>query len=171
MKSKYMKKTKKLLIIGAGQYGMVAKEIAEELGYHVTFLDKSLPNAQPEDFGKFEGDIIIAIGNPEVKRRFVNMVGDRLVSLISPHAYVSPQAEIALGCVIEPMTVIHTGVKIERGCFISAGAVINHNCEIGEFSHIDCNATVLKSGVVPAGMKIDSNKTWTAGRIAMVVGK
>ena len=156
-----------LLIIGAGQYGMVAKEIAIELGYKdVAFLDdnSSLAIGKISDVDKFDGDVIIAIGNSYVRETQINhlLSFNRLVTLISPHAYVSPSAKINSGCIIEPMAVVHTGAKIGNGCIISAGAVVNHGCVLEDFCHIDCNATVMKSAVVPKGTKIESNTSFSA---------
>lgn len=84
----------------------------------------------------------------------LDSVGIPIVTLISPHAYVSPSARIAVGTIIEPMAVVHTGCVLERGCIVSAGAVVNHfsTCRAGV--HVDCNATVAGDVVVPRGMKI-----------------
>ena len=154
-----------LLIIGAGQYGMIAKEIAEELGYEkIDFLDGKSDKAigTPDDVDKFEGDVIVAIGNAEVRGRMLEKIDkSRVVSLISPHAYVSPSAVVSPGCVVEPMAVVHTGAKVGIGCFISAGAVVNHDCVLEDCCHIDCNSSVMKASTVPAGTKVESNMSWT----------
>lgn len=156
---------KTLLIIGAGQYGMVAQEIATELGYErIEFLDDNSPLSvgKPDDFNDFAGDIVVSIGNPDVRAKIIKNLQktNRLVSLISPRAYVSPSAKIAPGCIIEPMAVINTEARLGTGCFISACAVVNHNCVLEECCHIDCNATVMKASTVPTGMKVESNKFW-----------
>lgn len=181
-----MNENKTLLIIGAGQYGMIAKEIAEQVGYTtVSFLDNNSPKAigVPDDVDKFEGDVIVAIGNAEVRGRLLKSIDlSRVVSLISPHAYVSPSAKISPGCVIEPMAVVHTEAEIGFGCIISAGAVVNHGCMIKDYSHIDCNSTVMRASVVPSGTKVEANTSWTGPQIcsesndlrtelAMAVGK
>lgn len=160
-----MNENKTLLIIGAGQYGMIAKEIAGQVGYTtVSFLDSSSPKAigVPDDVDKFEGDVIVAIGNAEVRGRMLEKIDkSRIVSLISPHAYVSTSAVVSPGCVVEPMAVVHTGARIGFGCFISAGAVVNHDCVLEDCCHIDCNSSVMKASTVPAGTKVESNMSWT----------
>lgn len=152
-----------LLIIGAGQYGLVAKEIAEELGYHVDFLDDNneLAIGKPSEVDHFQGDVVVAIGNPDVKKKYISELKDRLVSLVSPRAYVAPSARIGAGCIVEPMAVLNTGARLGDGCFVSAGAVVNHNCVVGNYSHVDCNATVMKSAVVPEEAKINSNTSFS----------
>lgn len=151
-----------LLIIGAGQYGMVAKEIAEELGYHVSFLDDNSEFAigKTSEVNRFRGDVVVAIGNPDIKNRFISQSYDRVVSLISPRAYISPSAIIGKGCIVEPMAVVNTGSILNDGCFISAGAVVNHGCVLEDFCHIDCNATVMNSAIVPKGNKIEANTSF-----------
>lgn len=150
-----------LLIIGAGQYGLVAKEIAEELGYHVDFLDDNskLAIGKPSEVDRFRGDVV-AIGNLNVKKKFIPEFKDRLVSLISPKAYIAPSARIGVGCIVEPLAVVNTGARLGDGCFVSAGAVVNHDCVVGDYSHVDCNATVMKSAVVPEGTIIASNTSF-----------
>ena len=132
-----------LMILGAGVYGLVAKEIAESMGTFgkIAFIDdnvKTAPDGLPV-IGRFSdvqtlaaeyGNAIVAIGSPEVRLRLIRTIEEsgacRVVSLVSPHAYVSSTAQIERGCIIEPMAVIHTGCKLDIGCIVSAGAVINH---------------------------------------------
>ena len=49
---------------------------------------------------------------------------------------------------------MHTGCVIAIGCFVSAGAVVNYASMCCDGVHIDCNATVADSTMIPAGMKI-----------------
>ena len=161
---------KKLLIIGAGQYGMVAKEIAESMQCFdkIAFLDDNSDMAigKVGDIEKFYpeyGSLIVAIGNPRVKADIFEVLRStdfEMVSLVHPKSYVSPSAEIGKGCIIEPFAVIHTGAIVEDGCFISGGAVVNHNCKIGAHSHIDCNATVMKASAVPPMSNVEANTSF-----------
>ena len=167
-----------LLIVGAGIYGVVAQEIASETGYFnkIDFVDdfcnetingkKVLcPFNEVYKCANEYDNIIVAIGNPEIRKQILKKIIDdgifKLVTLISPQAYVSPSAQIEQGCIIEPMAVIHTGAVIQEGCIISAGAVINHGSVCEKFVHIDCNATVKGYTVVPQGMKIESGQVFS----------
>ena len=162
-----------LLIVGAGVYGLVAKEIAESMGCfeNIAFVDdnaKTTPNGikvigKVSDIENLVSDyynVIVAIGNPEVRLGLIHKIEEeipcRIVTLISPKAYVSQSAQIGKGCIIEPMAVVHTGCVISTGCIISAGAVVNHASMCCDGVHVDCNATVEGYCLVPAGTKVCS---------------
>lgn len=166
-----------LLIIGAGIYGLVAKEIAESMGCfrRIGFADdgaKETPNGIPvvgttqdlSALSKEYADVVVAIGNPEVRQRLVEFIEEetllRLVTLVSPRAYVSPSAQIGKGCIVEPMAVVHTGCLLGKGCLICAGAVVNHGAMCGDWVQVDCNATVAGNTVVPAGVKVASGTVY-----------
>lgn len=166
-----------LLIIGAGIYGLVAKEIAESMGCFekIAFVDdgvKKTPNGIPvigtsKDLASLFGEYnnaVVAIGNPTVRQELLRTIEEdallQPVTLISPKAYVSPSAKIGSGCVIEPMAVIHTGCVLGRGCLICAGAVINHASLCGDCVQVDCNATVAGNIRVPGGIKIPSGTVY-----------
>lgn len=170
---------KNLLIVGAGIYGMLAYEIAVDMGCfeNISFLDdekKHTPNGMEvlgtmqdmDELVKVYSNIIVAIGNSEVRlsllRRIKEETSYRIVSLVSPKAYVSFSAQIMEGCIVEPMAVIHTDSLISTGCIISAGAVVNHSSMCAEGVHVDCNATVTGFCRVPTGTKIASGEVYHA---------
>lgn len=160
-----------LLIIGAGIYGLVAKEIAESMGGfpRVDFVDdgaKETPDGTQVigttrdliELSKRYANVVVAIGNPEVRQKLIQYIEEetllRLVTLVSPRAYVSPSAQIGKGCIVEPMAVVHTGVVLGKGCLICAGVVVNHAAMCGDCVQVDCNAVVAGNTVVPSGIKI-----------------
>ena len=166
-----------LLIVGAGTYGVLASGIASDMGCFdkIAFVDdnaKTTPDGTKvigttrdiEGLATEYGNIIVAIGNPEVRMSLLKKISEetpcRIVSLVSTMAYVSPSARIMNGCIIEPMAVVHTGCVISAGCIISAGAVINHASECCEGVHIDCNATVMGYCSVPAKTKVCSGEVY-----------
>lgn len=168
---------KNLLIVGAGIYGVVAKEIAESMKCFekIAFVDdskKETPNgievigtcADIDELAVEYNNIIVAIGNPEIRlsllKKFEEETPCRIVTLVSPNAYVAPSVQIMKGSIIEPMAVIHTGAVISAGCIISAGAVVNHASMCCDGVHVDCNATVAGTTLVPAGMKIKSGEVY-----------
>lgn len=168
---------KNLLIIGAGTYGIVASEIAADMECFekIDFVDderKTTPNGidvvgTTQDIDELAlqySNIIVAIGKPEVRLSLINRIKEetpyRIVSLVSPKAYISPSAQIMSGCIIEPMAVVHTGCVVCQGCIISAGAVINHATVCCDGVHVDCNATVEGYGLIPAGTKICSGEVY-----------
>ena len=160
-----------LLIVGAGIYGLVAKEIAESMGcfLRIDFVDdgaKETPDGTPVigmtkdliELSKRYANVVVAIGNPEVRKKLIQFIEEetllRLTTLISPRAYVSPSAQIGKGCIVEPMAVVHTGAVLGKGCLICAGAVVNHAAMCGDCVQVDCNAVVAGNTIVPGGCKV-----------------
>lgn len=160
----------RLLILGAGQYGMVAKEIAQSMQVfdEIAFLDDKNPVAigKLNEYEKFQDDYdaaIVAIGNSEFRLKLLAALyshGFNIPSLIHPRSYVSPSAEIGMGSFIEPMAVVHTDVIVETGCIISAGAILNHNSIIHKGCHINCGSVVKASAEIEAKTRTGYNEIW-----------
>ena len=154
---------KRLLIVGAGEYGHVVRELAFQVGYdEVEFLDDNSSEAicRIEDFGRVTSEFdefIVAIGNPIVRRRCVELLKDSfdLATIIHPLAYVSKEAVIGAGCVIEPGCVVYRKVNLGDACLVNAGAVLNHDCIVGDYCQIGCNAVVTARTVVSSDTKLE----------------
>ena len=154
-----------LLILGAGQYGQMAAEIAQEMGVfdRIAFLDDA-PGANVEgplaDLPKFAADYrygFVAIGNPALRRKLTEQLLQNNMTpatLVHPTAYVSPSAKLEQGCCIEPNATVQTGATLKTATFIASGAVVRHNATVGEYCHVDCNAVVNSTANVPAGTHI-----------------
>jgi len=155
----------RLLILGAGQYGKVAKEIAEAMGMfdRIAFLDDNSSAAigRLSDFDRYTIDFdsaVVAIGSAETRLKLIEQfvaAGYDVPALIHPRAYVAPSAEIGRGSFIEPMVVIHTDVMVGMGCIISAGTIINHNAVVGEGCHLNCGTIIGARANVPSCTKTD----------------
>lgn len=156
---------KNLLILGAGQYGQMAAEIAQEMKTFekIAFLDDALGSnvvGSLADLPKFAADYrygFVAIGNSELRRKLTERLLQNNVTpatLVHPTAYVSPSAQLEQGCCIEPNATVQTGATIKTATFIASGAVIRHNAVVGEYCHVDCNAVVESIANVPAGTKV-----------------
>ncbi len=155
---------KNLLIIGAGQYGMVAKEVAlvMQCFEKIDFIDDNNPIAigEIEEIKSFANQYtyaFCAIGNADVREEIVNKLkryGFVLPTLIHPQAYVSPSAKIECACIVEPMAVVNSEAVVQEGSFICAGAIANHNSIIGKYCHIDVGAIIEARSVIDNGIKI-----------------
>ena len=161
---------KNLLILGAGQYGTVVKEIAKsmECFEKIDFLDDTFGIGETEgnyheqaigklsDCEKFLPDYsyaIVAIGNSETRKTWTEKLleeGYKIPVLVSPKAFVGNTAQLRYGVVVEPMAVVHENVAVGIGTFISAGAVVNHNSFVADYCHIDNNAVVMRGALVPS---------------------
>lgn len=154
----------KLLILGAGGYGQVAKEVAQNSYSYIEFLDDNseLAIGKINELEKFRDykNAFIAIGNPKIRKELFEKcesVGFSMISLISDKAYISPSAMIDKGCIIEPMAVINANSTINKGTLVCAGAIINHNAVVNDFCQIDCGAVVGAGCVVPSGTHLYYN--------------
>ena len=158
-----------LLILGAGEYGKLVKELARNKYTTIDFLDDKSEAAigKLEDY-KNLGDkylnAVVAIGNNEVRMEWLGRLkeaGYNLPILLSERACVSPSAVIEEGCIIEPLSVINANAKVEKGTIISSGAVVNHNALVKQGCHIDCNAVVGADAVVPEKMHLNYGQVIT----------
>lgn len=160
-----------LLILGAGQYGAVAKETAEAMGCFgkIAFLDDNNERAigRVEDYKQLAEEYnyaFVAIGNPELRLGLIPKledVGYTIPILIHIRAYVSPAAKLEKGTIVEPLATVHSNCQVGMGGIISAGAVVNHNSRLGSGCHVDCNAVVPSGTVVPAKTKIEYGRVYS----------
>lgn len=156
---------KNLLIIGAGNYGQIAYEIAEAMGKFdkIDFLDdkNELAVGKISDIEKFAGEYsfgIVAIGNADTRYSLTKKLEEncyKIPVLVHPKVFVGKYATIRKGCIIEPMAVVNSGTEVSEGTIISAGAIINHSVLVGAFSHINIGAIVKAHSAMPMFTKVD----------------
>ena len=157
-----------LLILGAGQYGLAAREVAEAMDCFekLDFLDDKNPIAigKLDDYIKFTEYkcAFVAIGNPEVRFKYIQkLINYQLVNLIHPQACISPSATLGKACIIEAFAVVGTGVEIGSGCIIMSGAVIGHNASVGTCCQLKYNCTVPENNSVVPMSKIECTTGYT----------
>ena len=157
---------RKLLILGAGQYGRVVRETAKATEWFekIDFLDDNSPVAigrlaDYKDFFRSYDSAFVAIGNPSLRVQWLDKLkqaGFELPVLVHPKAYVSPSAKLEEGVIVEPMAVVNTEAVVETGGLLCAGCVVNHNAHVMSVCQIDCNAVVASNATVPEGTKVCS---------------
>lgn len=152
---------KRLLILGAGQYGFAAREVAQAIGIYgsIEFLDdrNDIAIGKLNDIDKFEYDeVFIAIGTPDMRAQLLEHIG-KISTLIHPNAVISHSAHIGEGSIIEAGAVVSTDAKIGKGTIVMANAVVGHNAEVGACCQLKYNCTVPENCVVPDRTKIDCN--------------
>jgi sugar O-acyltransferase (sialic acid O-acetyltransferase NeuD family) len=79
----------------------------------------------------------------------LNIPPERWCTFVHPMAYVAPNVEIGIGCVVMPHVSISPGTKIGDHTRIMINAVIGHNNTIGEFCFFaaaSCTGAHLKIG-------------------------
>lgn len=148
---------KSVVIIGAGLMGREVSTYAREAGLDVRgFLDSrthvldGFQGYPPiigtvEDYCIREDDrFVCAIGDPDVKRRYVEVMkqrGGAFESIVHPLAYVGQNSQIGKGCVIAPHATITNDTRLGDHVIVNVNASISHDCRIGSYSTISpgCN--------------------------------
>lgn len=158
---------KNLLILGAGQYGMVAKEIAEAMGSfeRIAFLDDENgvaidTLANYEKHAREYSSAVVAIGNADLRLEYLKRLEDagfRIAVLVSPRAYVAPSAQLMKGTIVEPMAVVNANAVVAVGSIVCAGAIVNHNAVVGDGCLLQCGSIVAAGVCVSAKTRIDYN--------------
>lgn len=155
------------MILGAGGYGHVVREIAEDSGIFdkIDFLDDSSPLAigkfgDAEKFLKGYPNAVVALGNAELRLGYIEKLraaGFQIPAIISPKAYVSKSAKIGNGTIVEPFSAINANSEVGIGVLLRCGSVIDHNAKVGDFCYIDCGVVVKANNSVGFKMKIAAN--------------
>lgn len=157
---------KKLTIIGASGHGKVVADIARKNGYaEICFLDDNTVLKEcggypvvgtSGQYPCFDCDMIVAIGNPQVRERIQNQLeqaGKHLPVLVHPHACIGENVELGPGSVVAAGAVINPWAKIGRGCIINTCASVDHDCNVADFVHVSVGAHV-------AGTCTIGERTW-----------
>lgn len=162
---------KLLLIVGAGNFPPEAEELARFNGYDTFAYVDDNPEARCQPvidpllflptYKKDYPDAIVAFGNNSnrlLQTKVLQDAGYNIPTLIHPTAYVSPDAEIATGCIIRAKAVVSRFVKFGMATILNVGALIDHDVEIGEGSHILMGAVVRNMVKLPPMSRIESNQ-------------
>ena len=142
----------KLVIIGARAMGRETYSYARDAGLEVKgFLDSkgdALDGFEGyarilgsvEEYTIETGDVFVcALGDPEFKHRYVNIVASRggvFASVIHPSAYVGRSVKIGDGSIICPNATITNDTILGEHVIVNVCASINHDNCIGDFSTI-----------------------------------
>lgn len=148
-----MENQRKLCIVGAGGFGrevlaslkdnylLLGKKIENE----VVFLDDDqnlkgkrimgVPVIQTPDFIVSKYDVIIAVGDPETRKKIVNSLPKETnyTTLIHPTAIIMDDCEIGEGSIITAGSTITCNIKIGKHSHINLHTTIGHDCRIGDF--------------------------------------
>ena len=77
--------------------------------------------------------------------------------MISPLAYISPEAQIGKDVEIGPFAVIHKNVIIGDGCKIDSNATICEYTQLGKNCHVFPSAVI---GAIPQDLKFKGEESW-----------
>ncbi len=164
----------RLIIIGASGHGRVVAEIAKKNGYEeIVFLDANETIKSCSGYpvvgsdtmaAELEGDLFIAIGNGESRKRLMRNNENRFFPvLIHPSAVIADDVQIGGGTVVMAGAVVNTGTKIGRGCIVNTSSSIDHDCVLGDYVHVSIGAhlcgtvTVKEETWIGAGAIVSNN--------------
>lgn len=167
---------KKLLILGAGGHGKVAKEIALDMKKEgkrvyevVDFLDDDISNAvgkieELENFKNSYDEVFCGIGNNLVRKAMLEKVeklGCCIPILVHSTAYISPSAIIEKGTIVEPNASVNANTIVGTGCIISIGSIVDHDVELEKYVHVNAGA------ICKAGSKVEAYRKLEAGEVVL----
>lgn len=75
--------------------------------------------------------------------------GFECLTVIHPHAFVEPSANLAAGCQVFFNAYVGSEVNVGFGSIINTGAIISHDCQLGEYVNISPGA--ILAGAVLVG--------------------
>lgn len=180
-----MTRAEPIVIIGAGDHGRGALEIAREAGRHggqhevLGFLDDAqekrgltlggLPVLGGlewiRDHDRAGIGFVIGIADTRIKQAIVERVGDwsvSFVSLVHPTAFVAHGVRIAPGAVINAGATIAYDTMIEEHTTVNLNATVGHDCVVGRFSTVAPGANI--GGRVRLGEGCDVGLNATVGK-------
>ena len=149
---------RELYIIGASGHGKVVADIARNNGYtDIFFLDDDTSRkhcGEHDVVGTTDNvpqgcELIVAIGNTNIRRRFCEKYYDQLVTLIHPSAVIAEDVRIGRGTVIMAGAVVNPGSVIGDGAIINTSASVDHDDVIGDYTHISVGSHL--AGTVSIG--------------------
>lgn len=161
---------KRLIILGAGGYGRTVADVAAQTGQFSTihFLDDNSQAADVlgrcDDFLQYADEQTVfypAFGNNEGRVKWLDALteaGCIVPVIVHPTAYISPQANLAIGTAVLPGALINTGCKVQRGCIVNCGAIVDHGCVLEEGVHVCLGAIVKAENRLPRCMKIEAGE-------------
>ncbi|MDE6784686.1 MAG: acetyltransferase [Ruminococcus sp.] len=169
-------KSRKLAIIGASGHGKVIADIASLNGYEeIVFYDDNADKVHgiaypvigkccdtiPDEF-----EVFVAIGNADIRRKFMNQFDSHFIpTLIHPAAVIAEGVSIGQGTVIMAGTVVNPCVRIGKGCIINTCSSIDHDCSLGDYVHVAvgshlCGTVEIGSSCwIGAGATVSNNIT------------
>ncbi len=146
---------KKIAIFGAGGFGREVKWLIDEINLqqptwefigffdddfsHALYLKEENRLGSSADLADWKEElaIVLAIGNPVVKRKiFQNIQNPRLQFpvLIHPNVRMGNDVEIGNGSIICAGCILTVNIKIGKHVILNLGCTVGHDSIIGDFS-------------------------------------
>ncbi len=127
------------------------------LGYPVLGTDSDLEKLVDD-----RTPVFIAVGqltSPAVRKALhdrAHQSGAIFPAVQSPHAYVSPMANVGLGTIVMHGAIVNTRAQLGKQCIINSQALIEHDAVLGDFCHVSTGALINGGASIGAGCFIGS---------------
>lgn len=162
-----------LVLVGAGTFGRevytwLSQTIKDKPTLEIKgFIDNLTQNQKKLDENNYpvkligtiddyrpepEEKLVMAIFNPEIKKRYVELLSQRggeFYTLIHPSTIIGHNVKIGNGCVICPNCILANDSQIGDFVFINTNSTVGHDTVIGDFTSI--NGKVEITGDVKVG--------------------
>jgi len=154
---------RKWIVVGAGGHGMVVAETIELMGDEVVCFwddDQSKKSCNGymvvnhENVFTEDLEVVIAIGNNEVRKRIAAKGFKNDYPVIHPLALISRSARIAAGTMVLPGAIVNAQASIGKYCILNTNSSVDHECVIGDFVHIAPGAVLAGNVEVGEGSLI-----------------
>ena len=188
-----------LILFGAGGHAAVVADTAVAAGFVLAGVlaeerppsdgeppfggvpwlgDPESPSTSLDDLISRGARVHAAIGDPALRRAWLETRLDAMATVIHPSASVSPSATIGAGVFIGPRAVVNARALLETGTIVNSGAIVEHDAWVGAYAHVAPGAILLGAArtgeasligagsVVLPGIEIGSGSTLGAGAVA-----
>jgi len=134
----------------------------------IIFVDKKLnhnklflncPLILEDEFDSDNYQVIIAIGNPFIRKEIVNKLSKNTYfpTIIHPTVLLNESVKLGRGVIVLPYTVISCDVKVGDFCIIDRAVQIGHDCHISDYVHISPAAVLSGNVIVKTLVEIGTN--------------
>ena len=94
--------------------------------------------------------VAIMLDPPSLRKKLFALFGeDSVISVISPHAHVSPRSSYGLGLIAQRQVTVMPQVRMGKGCTLNIGVTLHHEVTLGDFVSLAPGARLL--GTVSVG--------------------
>ena len=134
----------------------------------IVFVDKKLnqnnfflncPLLLEDEFDSDNFQVIVAVGNPFVRKEIINKLSKNthFPIIIHPTALINESVNLGMGVVILPYSIISCDVSIGDFCILDRGVQIGHDCKIADYVHVSPVAILSGNVYLKALVQIGTN--------------
>lgn len=147
---------KEYIVIGNGGYSKIVIDLITKIGGRIVQVCESDNEYKEQLFPNAE--IVIAIGNNEIRQRIASKVKHKHAILIHPTAVIAGDVKLGEGSVILANTVLQANVQIGNFVIVQSNATIDHEVILEDFGMIYPGAYIGGKARITVGKTILPNE-------------